>query len=178
MPQAAACSAGKLLAEQRQAEGSRVADEPRQRPRPPGVRDEPELRKRLHEARGARGDDQVAGKRDVGAGARRDPVDGRDHRHRQVLQREHQRLVVPLDRIAEVDRLAAGRHGPVAEILARAKSASGAAEDQYASPHRAERRERVAYLGVHRRVEAVELVRPIERQARDAPVEAEQNGFV
>src|SRR5207253_1810463 len=48
---------GQLLAEERESHGARRADEARQEPGAPGIRNETELRERLHEARRARRDD-------------------------------------------------------------------------------------------------------------------------
>ena len=70
---------------------------------PPESGTSPSLRERLNEARRSRGDHQIAGERDIGAGARGHAVDRRDDRHRQMLQRQHQRLVVLLDRVAEIE---------------------------------------------------------------------------
>src|SRR5256884_5524632 len=48
---------GQLLAEERESHGARRADEARQEPGAAGIRNETELRERLHEARRARRDD-------------------------------------------------------------------------------------------------------------------------
>ena len=98
---------GDPVAEQRHSHRPRGADQPRQEIGAAGVGHEPELRERLDEARRPRGDHEIAGERDVGARAGGDAVDRADDRHRQRAQRQHQRLVVALDRRAEVDRRAA-----------------------------------------------------------------------
>ena len=88
---------------------------------------------------------------------------------RQRAQPEHQRLVVALDRRAEIHGRVAGRDGAIAEILPGAEPAAGAGQEQHA--HRRvglDARENVAHFGVHRIVEAVEPVGTIERQPRDA----------
>ena len=82
---------------------------------------------------------------------------------------EHQRPVVVLDRLAEVDRRAARRNGAVGQVLSGAEAASGAGQQQHARRRdRCDLGERVAHLGVHRRREAVQPVGPVERDARDA----------
>src|SRR5438034_2066069 len=61
--------AAELLAEHRQTDRAGAADQPRKKIRAARVRDEPDLAERLNEARRLRGDDDVAGERDVRAGA-------------------------------------------------------------------------------------------------------------
>ncbi len=75
---------------------------------------------------------EIAGEREIGAGARGDAVDRADDRQRQRAQPEHERLVVALDRRAEVHRLAAGRDGAIAEILPGAEAAARAGQQQHA----------------------------------------------
>src|SRR4029077_7812700 len=94
-------------------------------------------------------------------------------------QASHERRVVLLHRIAEVDRAAARRHGPIAEILARAETAASAGEqhdpDRLVRAHLANR---VAQLLVHLHVEAVQLVGPVQRDSRGPTLVREENGFV
>ena len=75
-----------------------------------------------------RGDDEVAGERDIGAGARGDAVDARDDRLRHGREAADERVPARLDRVAEVDRFA-GRDGAVVEVLPGAEAAPGAGED-------------------------------------------------
>ena len=107
---------------------------PTRRGKAPGaarVRNQPQSAKRLYEARRARRHDQVARERDVRARTGGDAIHRRDHRHRQLLQGQYQRFVVALDRVAQIGALRARRHGPVREVLARAKSAARAAQHQH-----------------------------------------------
>src|SRR5512132_756520 len=66
---------GQLVAKQREPHRTRVAHEARQEERAPRVGHETDTAERLDEARRSRGDDDVAGERDVSAGACRDAVD-------------------------------------------------------------------------------------------------------
>ena len=158
-----------LVAQQCQAHRARIAEQPRQQPRAAGVRHQAELAERLNEARRARRDHQIAGQRDVRARAGGHAVDGGDDRHRQIAQREHQRLVVLLDRLAEIDALPARRDGAIAEILAGAEAAAGAGEHQHArSAIFRQATERIAHFAMHLDVEAVEPIGPVQRQPRDA----------
>ena len=138
-----------------------------------------QLAERLDEARRSRRDDDVAGERQIGARAGGHAVDRADHGKRQRPQRQQQRLVVAFDRCAEIDRLAAGRHGTIAEILAGAEAAARAGQQQHARGgvglHLAEC---VTHFGVHRVGEAVEPVGAVQRQPRDAAVLREENAFV
>ena len=108
-------------------------------------------------------------------GAGRHAVHPRDHRHRQRHELADQRIVALLHRLAEIDRLAR-RHGAVVEILPGAEAAARAGQDQAARV--AEVRERVGDLLVHLDGEAVEPVRAVEREAGDAGLELEVDGFV
>ena len=155
-----------------------VADEAWQTPRPARIRNEAEPRKCLHEARRARRDHEIAGQRQVRAGARRHAIDRRDHRQGKAAQRQNQRLVILVDRLAEIDGLAAGCDGAIAEILPRAEASSGAGEHQHARAFRRERRQRLADLFVHLHVEAVELVRAVEGQPCDAVFDDHQDRFI
>ena len=103
-------------------------NQPRQVPASTTVGDQAECGKALDELGAPRGDDQVAGQRDVGARAGRDPIDPCDHRLRQARQRPDERVPAFLDGFAKIDRLA-GRDRAVVQILPRAKAASGPGED-------------------------------------------------
>ena len=82
---------------------------------------------------------------------------------------EHQRPIVALDRCAEVDGRGARRHGAIGQVLPGAKAASCAGQQQHARVAVGrDARQRIAQLGVHLRREAVQPVRTIERDARDA----------
>ena len=128
------------------------------------VGDQADGRKALDEFGRLGGDDDVAGQRDIRAGAGGDAVDPRDHRLGQAGQRPDQRVPVALDRLAEIDCLAR-RDGAVVEVLPGAKAAAGAGQDHH--PRIAELAERVAQLAVHLRGEAVEPVGPVEGDAGD-----------
>ena len=126
-----------------------------------------------------RRDDEIACERDVRARAGSNAVDCGDHWHRQVTQREHQRLVVLVDRLAEIDALPARRDSAVAEILAGAKTAASASEHEHAC--RAVFRQaaqRIAHFAVHLDIETVQSIRPVQRQPRDAVAHVEQEGLV
>src|SRR5438128_1445786 len=82
----------------------------------------------LDEFGGPGGNDDVAGKRDVGAGAGGDSVDAGDHRLRHGRETADQRVPAGLDGIAEIDGFAGGDRA-VIQILAGAKAAAGAGED-------------------------------------------------
>ena len=75
----------------------------------------------------------VAGERDVGAGAGRDAVDGADDRHRQGAQLLHERSVIGLDGAAEIGRLRPLAHHAVGEILPGAEAAPGARQQHGAA---------------------------------------------
>ena len=131
-PHSAACSAVSLSPSSARPIARAVPTSRGRKYVPPESGIEPDLAERLDEARRLRGDDDVAGEREVGARAGRDAVDRADDRQRQRAQREHQRLVVALDRRAEIDRRVAGRHRAIGEILPRAEAAAGAGQQQHA----------------------------------------------
>src|SRR5438093_11094527 len=72
--------------------GPGLADAPDQALRAPEARDEPEVDLGLPEARALRGDEQVAGERQLETAPQRDAVEGTDDRDRERLDRRH-RLV-------------------------------------------------------------------------------------
>ena len=133
-------------------------------PRAAAVRDQADRREALDELGRLRRDDDVAGERDVGAGARGDAVHPGDDRLRQARQRADQRVPALLDRLAEIDRLAR-RDRAVVEVLPGAEAAAGAGQHDHARI--AEAGERVAQFLVHLRGEAVEPVRAVERDTGD-----------
>src|SRR6266404_2287758 len=111
-----------LVAEEREPERARRADQARQSPRAPRIRHEAQLRECLHEARRACGDHQITGERNVGAGPGGHAVDRCNHRQRQGTQREHQGLVVLLDRCGQVRRRTPRRDRPIVEVLTGAEA--------------------------------------------------------
>ena len=91
------------------------------------------------------------------------------------VERAHQRVPALRDGFAEVDRLA-GRDRAVVEVLPAQKPRPAPVSTMTrASPRLAER---VAQLLVHPDGEAVEPVRPVERDPRDGPVRLEVDGLV
>ena len=169
----------KLVAEQCQSHRARTAYEARKEIRAARVGNQADLRERLDERCGARGNHQIARERDVRASAGGDAVDGTDDRERKCANAKNERLVVALDRRPEIDRRFARQHGAVGQVLARAKPPSGAGEQQHARRRVGfDPLERVANLRVHRVVEAVQPIGPIERKARDAVFGREQDVFV
>ena len=85
------------------------ADEARQRPGAAGVGDEADAGEGLQEAGAARGVHQVAGQRDVGAGAGGDAVDGADDRLLQRGDQLDQRIVGLLQPAAGIGARSVGR---------------------------------------------------------------------
>jgi len=126
-----------LLRRQRlsqQCESARAggADKPRQKPGAAGIRHQPDLGEGLDEVDAPRGEYDVAGKRDVGAGAGGDAVDRGDNWKRQGSQFPNQRIVVGLDGATEVrPGIAAG--GAIGEILSGAEAAARAGQQQGAA---------------------------------------------
>ena len=104
------------VGEHHQRAGARLADEARQEPGAAGIRDEADPGEGLQEPRRSRRQHDVAGEREVGAGAGRDAVDRADDRLRQFAQGADQRIVALLDRLAEIGRRrrarSRGRRGP------------------------------------------------------------------
>ena len=68
----------------------------------------------------ARGQHDIGGERQIGAGAGGDPVDGGDHRHRQGGDPADHQVVVTLDRDAEIDAVGDLAQGRVGQVLAGA----------------------------------------------------------
>src|SRR6185436_5075597 len=168
-----------LVRQQGEAHRSRVAEQPRQQPRAAGIRHEAEFAEGLNEARRAGREHEITRQRDVCASAGGDAIDCSDDRHRQIAQREHERLVVLVDRLAEIDALPARRDGAVAEILAGAETTARAREHEYTCGAVCRQLAQcVAHFTVHLDVETVQAVRPIQRQTRDAIAHVEQNGLV
>ena len=151
-----------ILRQQGEPARARVANQPRQEPRAAGIRDEPNARKRLDESCFETGDHDVAGERDVAAGAGGNAVDRRDHREGQVRRLANERIVIRLQRAAEHGRFT--RLGkPIAQILAVAEAAAGAGDHQRTAIFIGFRVfDRLAQSLMHRFVEGVELVRPVE----------------
>ena len=168
-----------LVAQQRQTHRPRRTNQPRQPPGAAAVGHQAELGERLDEAGRLRGENEVARERDVGACARRHAVDGADGRHPQPPQAQQHRLVVIVDRRAEVERVAAGCHGAVGEVLACAEAPARTGQHQAA--HRRIRIggiERSAHFAVHRHGEAVQPLRAVECQRCHAVRHIQADGLV
>src|SRR5262249_13080993 len=127
-----------------------------------------DLAEGLDEARRARRQHDVAGQRDVGPRARGNAVDGADDRLRQAAQAPDQRIVPGFERVPR-GRAAAPAVPPQGQVLAGARAAARAGQEHGADLGIAlgvlERR---LQLAVEIRRERIELLRPIERQRRDA----------
>ena len=118
----------------------------------------------------------IAGECDIAAGAGGDAVHRGNNRKGQGAQFADQRIVVRLQRAAEHDRFA--RFGePVAEILTRAEAASCAGDQQCAA----------GFVGLglidglaqclmHRFVERIELIRPVERDDAKSAADLDDDG--
>ena len=123
-----------------------------------------------------RGQHDVAGERDVAAGAGGDAVDRGDDGKGQSAQLAHQRIVMLLLRGAEHDRFArlgqpVGKSCPAqkarpAPVIISARQFSSASASV----------ERRAQRQMHRLVEGVELVRPVEGEDAIAGVLLDQDG--
>ncbi len=114
-----------------------------------------------------RGDDDVAGERDVRAGAGGDAVDRAHRRHAAARAAAAPAACscVSID-APRSTRRSPGRHRAVGEILSGAEAAARAGQQQHA--HRSRRPARASSasrsFAVHRDREAVEPVGPVERQ--------------
>ena len=97
--EAPVCSlfAVQALRQQRKAARTRIADEARQEPCSAGIRNQPDTRKGLDEARFQAGNHDVAGERDVGSGAGGNAVHRRYDREGQGTQLAYQRIVMLLE---------------------------------------------------------------------------------
>src|SRR5215831_11323995 len=177
---APACSllGGELLPEKRETQSARGAYQARQEPGAARIGHEAELRERLHEARRARCHHEITGERNVGAGAGGHAVHRGDHRQRQLAKRQHQRLVVLLDRVREVGRAAIRGDRAVGKILPGTEAAPCAGDHQHPRRRAMQRRECGANFRVHRSVEAVQPLRAIEGQPGDTAAEVEDNVLV
>src|SRR5262245_14264581 len=164
------------IGEQRESHGARGADQPRQEIRAARVGHQAKLRERLHEARGACCEHDVASEGDVGAGACGDAVHRAHDRLRQRAQAPHQRVVVGAEADGKVDRRRLRAHLALGEILPGAESTAGAGEED--GPHArvvARLLQRVAQQLVHLRVERVQLVRTVEGERQDPCVARDQD---
>jgi len=111
---------------------ARVADQARQNPGTAGVWDQADAGEGLHETGRARRQHDVAGERDVAAGAGGDAIDRGNHGKRQLTQLAHQRIVMCFLSSAEHDGFA--RLGEaVVEVLSGTKAAPLAGDQQRAA---------------------------------------------
>ena len=127
-PQASACSAASGSPSSARPRARAAADQARQDVGAAGIRDQAELAERLDELRRAGGEHEVAVEREIGAGAGRDAVDRADHRALEAADPADQRIVQPLQGIAEIGRRVAFADHPIAEVLAGAEAAAGAGQ--------------------------------------------------
>jgi hypothetical protein len=120
-----------------------------------------------------------SGTRPILENACRHAFDGAHDRQRQRLQCQHERLVVLLDRRAEIDGRRAGRDVAIGQVLSGTKAAAFAGQEQHARGRvLLHPRERIAQLAMHVAGEAVQPVGARERDARDAAGAFESNLFV
>ena len=162
-----------LVAEHRQAQRAARPTRRGSSHGPPQSGTRPIFGERLDEAGRASGEHDVAEQREVRAGAGGDAVDRRDDRHRHraacAAPAACSSARSPSRRRWRCRRLAVGRDGRIGQVLAGAKAAAGAGDDD--APDVAVAGggvERRAQLGVHRPGEAVERLGAIEGQRPDA----------
>src|SRR5580658_1795471 len=169
-----------FVPEQCESARARITDQARQQPRTAAVGNQSQLGEGLNERRTARRDDEVTRQRYVRARPGCDSVDGCDDRHRQAAQCEHQRLVIALDGLTEVDgRSAIGPNRAIVQVLSRTEAATRTPQDQHAQLRLASQAlEKLAHLGVHRNRKAVEPFWPVECQAADTVGHLEQDGLI
>src|ERR1043166_6516458 len=167
---------GPLLARQGERRRLRGADQARKEPGAPGVRHQADLDERLEERGLLRRDHDVAGQREVGAGAGGPAVDAAHHRLGHPAEREHERVVRRADVRREIlQRLAVlrrrlGQFLPAGECPPGAGQIHGANRilprgfgEDFLEPKR------------HPGVEAVEDLRTVERDPSHSLDGLEQN---
>ena len=159
----------KRLGQHGESAGARRADEARQCPGAAGVWDETDAGKGLQEARAARRKHQVAGERNVGAGAGGNAVDGGDHRLFQRRDEANERVVPLLEPVAAIGHDAVAGRAGLGQVLTGAEGTSRSRQHDHPALRIAARSfQRRPQLGVHPRGERVELVGPVEGQSGDA----------
>ena len=128
-----------------------------------GVGDQTQLGEGLNKFGRARGDHDVTGQGDIGAGASCHAVDRADHRFLHCSDQADQRIVVVLHRITEIRHGLTGGNGAIIEILPGAETAPVAGEQHGA--HRlvaGGTGEHLAHLRVHIGGKAVEGIRAVQ----------------
>ncbi len=136
---------------------------------PPASGMRPMRAKGLQEAGAARGVHQVAGQRDVGAGAGGDAVDGADYRFLQRRDELDQRIVGLLQPTAGIEARSVGGPADLGQVLAGREGPAGAGQHHHPALRIGARRlQSGTQLGMHAEREGIELVGPVERQLRDA----------
>jgi len=169
---------GERLGRKRKPAGASGTDQPWQEPGAPAIGDEADLGEGLHEARRARRQYDVAGERDIGAGAGRDAVDGGNYRERQRAQLAHERVVIGVERAPEHGCLAVCGHA-LAQILSGAEGAAGAGQQERAAVAiLLGLGERALERLLHRLVDRVELPRPVQRDDAIARAPLDQDRCV
>jgi len=163
------------LTGEREPESARGADEARQIPRPAAVGEQPDLAERLNEARGFRGDHEIAGERDARPCSGCHTVDSGDHRAGQLPQAANQRVVSGIDRGAEIERRSVWNSGAIAEILPGGEGTACPREHEDARSAATRLCDCAAQVCMHRGIERIELVGTIERDARHAVRERIEN---
>src|SRR6185437_2056921 len=167
---------GKRLGQQCETARASRADEPRQNPRPARIRNEADTGKRLDEACRACRNDDVAGERDVRPGASRDAVDRGNHGKWQGAEFPHKWIVMLFQRIARY-WLFPRLEQAIAEILPGAKAAAGACDEQRAAGAvRFCICNRLAQRRMHRVIECIEFVGPIQGNDAVAGALLDENG--
>ena len=133
--------------------------------RAPEPRDEAEIDLGLPEPRPLRGDDQVAGERQLAPAAKRDAVERRDDRHVELFEtREH---VVPEARVRVSLGGAHGRHGGDVRTRREGLVAGAREHDGAHVAGAADVAHRARQLAEGRRVERVQRRGPVQRDGDD-----------
>ena len=112
----------------------------------------------------------------LATGASGNAVDGCDHRKGQAAQAAHEWIVVSFQRTAAAP-VFAGLGKPIAQILTCTEAAAGAGYHQRAAAFiRFSVLDRLAQRQMHRLVEGVELVRPVQGDDRDNRARLDEDG--